>query len=192
MSRPKLKNLWTLCATILILQGCASVMKAPGTPISEDYSKRTFGTVLDDQSIENRAHANIASASPELESAHVVAVSFNGVVLLAGQVASSEMRDLAEKTVKNIRKVRTVHNELEVAGPTSMVARSNDSWLTTKIKSKMAIASKVDANRFKIVTENGVVYMLGLVTRDEASAAVDLTRQVYGVQKIVKVFEYLN
>jgi osmotically-inducible protein OsmY len=102
------------------------------------------------------------------------------------------MRELAEKTVKNMRKVRTVHNELEVAGPTSMVARSNDSWLTTKIKSKMALSSAVDANRFKIVTENGVVYMMGLVTRDEASAAVDLTRQVYGVQKIVKVFEYLN
>ena len=104
MNSSNLKSLWALCAIFLILQGCASVMKAPGTPISEDYSKRTFGTVLDDQSIENRSHANIASASPELDSAHVVAVSFNGIVLLAGQVASDEMRELAEKTVKNIRK----------------------------------------------------------------------------------------
>lgn len=187
-----MKSFFILSALCLVLQGCASVMTAPRTPISEDLSERTFGTVLDDQSIENRAYANIASASPELESAHIVVVSFNGVILLAGQVPSEKMREVAGEVVKSMRKVRIVHNELEVAGPTSLVARSNDSWLTTKTKSKMALSSDVEAGSIKVVTENGVVYLLGLVTRDEADAAVELTRQVYGVQKIVKVFEYLN
>ncbi len=187
-----MRYLLALSITCLVIQGCASVMTAPGTPISEDLSERTFGTVLDDQSIENRAYANIASASPQLETAHVVVVSFNGVVLLAGQVPSEQMRELAAESVKSLRHVRTVHNEMEIAGPTSLVSRSNDSWLTTKVKSKMAVSSKVDAGNIKVVTENGVVYLLGLVTRDEGDAAVELTRQVYGVQKIVKVFEYLN
>lgn len=181
---------------ILILcfgfSGCSSVMKASGKPISEDYSKRTTGTLLDDQGIENRAYANIANASPELKKAHVVIVSFNGIVLLAGQVASSELRDLAEATVKDMRKVRSVHNEITVSGPTSIVVRSADSWLTTKIKSRMVTSRDVDANRIKVVTENGVVYLMGLVTRDQGDAAVNVSRQAYGVQKIVKVFEYIN
>jgi osmotically-inducible protein OsmY len=91
-----------------------------------------------------------------------------------------------------MRNIKKVHNELEVAGPTSLIARANDNWLTTKIKSSMAVSSSTDANRIKVVTENGIVYLLGLLTREEADAAVQLTRKTYGVQKIVKVFEYIN
>jgi osmotically-inducible protein OsmY len=163
-----------------------------GPARSENYSKRSTGTLLDDQSIENRSYANIANAAPELRKAHIVVVSFNNVVLLLGQVPSSELRDLAATTVKNIRKVRAVHNEITVSGPTSMMTRSSDFWLTTKVKSKMIGSKKVAANRIKVVTENSVVYLLGLITRDEADAAVEIARQTYGAQKIVKVFEYIN
>ncbi len=187
-----MRHILVILIFCLGLSGCSSVMKASGSPISENYSKRTTGTLLDDQSIENRAYANVANAAPELKTAHVVIVSFNGVVLLAGQVASNDLRDLAETTVKNMRKVKTVHNEITVAGPISLVARTNDTWLTTKVKSRMITSRDVDANRIKVVTENGVVYLLGLVTRDEADSAVNVTRQTYGVQKIVKVFEYIN
>jgi len=187
-----MKLTWIFGLTgIFLLAGCSTVMQATSQQ-SENHGKRTWGSVLEDQTIESRARANIADAAPELKDAHVVVVSFNGNVLLAGQVASDEWKELAANAVKNMRKVRKVHNELTVAGPTSMVARSNDAWLTTKIKSRMVTAKDVDANRIKVVTENGVVYMMGLLTRDEADAAVELTRQVYGVQKIVKVFEYIN
>lgn len=186
-----MKSISIILVISLMLSGCSSFMKS-GSSMSENYSKRTTGTVLDDQSIENRAYANIANASPELRKAHIVVVSFNGVVLLAGQVPTSELRDLAEATVKGIRKVRAVHNEITVSGPTSMIARSNDTWLTTKIKTSMILSKEVDANRIKVVTENSVVYLLGLVTRDEAEAAVKVARKTYGVQKIVKGFEYIN
>ncbi|MDK1023311.1 MAG: BON domain-containing protein [Gammaproteobacteria bacterium] len=186
-----MKSILIISVICFGLSGCSSIMKS-GSPISEDYGKRTAGALLDDQSIENRSHANIANAAPELRKAHIVVVSFNGVVLLAGQVASNELRNLAETTVKNIRKVRLVHNEITVSGPTSMVARSNDTWLTTKVKSRLIGSKNVRANRIKVVTENGVVYLMGLVTRDEADAAVRVARKTYGVQKIVKVFEYIN
>ena len=87
---------------------------------------------------------------------------------------------------------RKVHNELAVAGPTSMISRTNDSWLTTKIKSALAAEEDTDATRIKVVTENGVVFLLGLLSRAEADAAVAVTRDIQGVQKIVKLFEYMN
>jgi len=186
-----MKSISIMLVAFMVLSGCSTVMKS-GSSKSENYSKRTTGTLLDDQSIENRSYANIANAAPELRKSHIVVVSFNGVVLLAGQVATSELRDLAETTVRGIRKVRSAHNEITISGPTSMIARSNDTWLTTKVKSKMIGSKEVDANRIKVVTEDSVVYLLGLVTRDEADAAVSVARQTYGVQKIVKVFEYIN
>ena len=88
--------------------------------------------------------------------------------------------------------MRKVHNELTVAGKTSYLSRTNDSWLTTKVKSAMAAAESADSTRIKVVTENGVVYLMGLVTREEADAAADIARHIQGVQKIVKVFEYMN
>ena len=91
-----------------------------------------------------------------------------------------------------MRKVRTVHNELEIAGPTTMMARTNDAWLTTKVKTVLITNPETDAGRVKVVTENGVVYLMGLLSRTESEAAVEKTRQVFGVQKIVKIFEYIN
>ena len=118
--------------------------------------------------------------------------SFNGIMIITGQVASEELVNAASRAVEGMRNVKQLHNELEVAGPTSLLARTNDNWLTTKIKSSMMISSETDANRIKVVTENGVVYLMGLLTREEAEAAVRLTRKTFGVQKIVKVFEYIN
>ncbi|HJN50043.1 MAG: BON domain-containing protein [Pseudomonadales bacterium] len=187
-----MKRIWVFgLSGILLLNGCSTMMRITSQE-SENYGKRTWGAVIQDQTIESRARINIAEAAPELADAHVVVVSFDGVVLLAGQVASEELKDVAANAVKNMRKISKIHNELSVSGPTSLVARSNDAWLTVKIKSHMATDKDVDANRVKVVTENGVVYLMGLLTRDEAEAAVDLTRQTYGVQKIVKVFQYVN
>jgi osmotically-inducible protein OsmY len=114
------------------------------------------------------------------------------MVLLTGQVESDEIKSIAAASIKDLRKVRTVHNELEVAGPTSMMARTNDSWLSTKVKTALLSSSKTEGGRIKVVTENSVVYLMGLLTRSEAEAAVEKTRKVFGVQKIVKVFEYIN
>ncbi|MBD3649151.1 MAG: BON domain-containing protein [Pseudomonadales bacterium] len=174
-----------LIAICFLLEGC--MFWGP-----EDRGKRTLGTRIDDRRTESLATKNIRKAHPELENAHFNVTSFNGVVLITGQVPSEEAKEIAGETAGSLRNVKTVHNELKIAGPTSMVARTNDNWLTTKVKSVMAFSDQADAGRIKVVTEDGVVYLMGLVTRGEAEAAVKLTRDIYGVQKIVKVFEYIN
>lgn len=176
-----------ILGAIFFLSGCSAVL-----PPSEDYGKRSLGTVWDDQMTESRSARLIREAHPELETAHINTTSFNGTLLLTGQVATPELKELAGKTISDLRHVKLVHNELVVAGPTSMVARSNDSWLTTKVKTALLTDNSVEGNRIKVVTEDGVVYLMGLLTRDEAELAVGQAREVYGVQKIVKVFEYIN
>lgn len=182
-----MKQCGVLFMALMMLSGCALV-----TPASEDYGKRSFGTYWDDQTAESRGKKLIRDAHPELEDAHFTVTSFNGVALLTGQVPSEEARQLAESTLAKLRHVKTVHNELQIAGPTSMVARTNDTWLSTKVKTALFTDEGIQSGRIKIVTEDGVVYLMGLLTRNEGEAAVERARTVYGVQKIVKVFEYIN
>ena len=161
-------------------------------PTSEDYGKRTWGTRLDDQMNQARGRKVIRDAHPELEKAHFSLTSFNGVVLLTGQVASEASKQAAGLALKNLRQVRAVHNKLEISGPTTLVARSNDSFISTKVKSALIASKAVNGRRIKVVTEDGVLYLMGLLTRDEAEAAVTRAGSVYGVKKIVEAFEYIN
>lgn len=176
-----------IIAAALSVSGCSVF-----TPASEDYGKRSFGVYWDDQTTESRAKKLLRDAHPELKDAHLSVTSFNGTVLLTGQVPSEEAKQVAGATVDELRHVKTVHNELQIAGPTSMVARSNDVWLSTKVKTALISDETIEGSRIKIVTEDGVVYLMGLVTRDEADGVVERARNVFGVQKIVKAFEYIN
>lgn len=142
--------------------------------------------------VESRASSNIKSVNEQLSKANIEVTSFNGVVLLTGQVPSEDAKRQAEEAIDGVRNVRKVHNELEVAGPTSIPSRLNDSYLSTKVKTALLTDGDAEGSRTKVVTENGVVYLMGLLTRDEADAAVQRAREVFGVQKIVKMFEYIN
>ena len=119
-------------------------------------------------------------------------VSYNGNVLLAGQVASEDLSTQAENIASQVRHVRNVHNELQVVGSGSFLARTNDTWLTSKVKSRLLINGDAPGWRTKVVTENGVVYLMGLLTHAEADAVVAQVQKVYGVQKIVKIIEYID
>jgi osmotically-inducible protein OsmY len=134
----------------------------------------------------------IKNSNNAFDSAHLVAVSYNGIVLLAGQVESEALKSEAQQAAERIGKARRVHNELEVGGPISYVARTADSWLTGKVKTRLLANRETEASKVKVVTENGVVYLMGMLPRSHADSAVEVARSVYGVQKIVKVFEYLE
>lgn len=180
---------WTILRALLLTQvftlsGCAV--------FSSDPRVRTPGSIFDDEIIESMVKREIRNSNPAFDSAHLVAVSYNGVVLLAGQVESEALKSDAQKAAERIGKARAVHNELQVSGPISYLARTADGWLTTKVKAKLLADKHTEASKVKVVTENGVVYLMGLLPRDEADAAVEVARRVYGVQKIVKVFEYLD
>ena len=147
---------------------------------------------FDDSRNESLAKKRIMNVNPGLADANINVTSFDGIVLLTGQVSSADLIPIASAQVEPLRNVRKVHNELTVAGKTTLLSRTNDSWLTTKVKSALSAAESSDATRIKVVTENSVVYLMGLLTRAEADAAVDIARDIQGVQKIVKVFEYIN
>ncbi len=181
----------TLCLSI---SGCSSVLTATrDNPIEDDRGTRTFGSKIDDSLIETKAAVNIAKASPDLDqNSHIVVTSYNGIVLLAGQTPRADLKALAEKEASGVQRVKKVNNELQVMEPSSILARNNDAWLTTKIKSQMLTDSAIPGSRIKVVTENGIVYLLGLVTQQEATRATNLVQGVSGVQKIVKLFEYID
>ncbi|MGF6590883.1 BON domain-containing protein [Pseudomonas sp. 2835] len=181
----------TLC---LSLTGCSSVLTATrDKPIEDDRGTRTFGSKIDDSLIETKVSVNVAKASPDLDkNSHIVVSSFNGIVLLAGQTPRADLKGLAEQAAGQVQRVKKVHNELQVLPPSSILARNNDAWLTTKIKTQMLTDSNIPGSRIKVITENGIVYMLGLLTQQEASRATNLVQGVSGVQKIVKLFEYID
>ncbi|MDB5982859.1 MAG: transport-associated protein [Pseudomonas sp.] len=181
----------TLC---LGLSGCSSVLTATrDTPIQDDRGTRTFGSKIDDSLIETKVAVNVAKAAPELDDgSHIIVTSFNGIVLLAGQTPRADLKAMAEQAAGTVQRVKKVNNELQVMPPSSILARNNDAWLTTKIKSQMLTDNTIPGSRIKVVTENGIVYLLGLVTQQEANNATSLVQSVSGVQKIVKLFEYID
>lgn len=172
---------WALCLT---LSACAT--------FSGDPRVRTPGVMLDDEALEKVVERQIRRSDPDFDSAHIVIVSYNSIVLLLGQVETEALKARAQQVTQDIAKVRRVHNELGVGGPISYMARLNDGNLTTKVKRKLITAKNTPGRKIKVQTENGVVYLMGMLTREEADQAVEIAKTAYGVQKIVRVFEYLD
>ena len=156
-----------------------------------EYEDSTYSK-LEDERNEKLALKNIKSSLPEFRGTNINVNSFQGIVLISGQVVSEDYITLATKAVESMRNVSVVHNELLVAGPTSMISRANDTYLSSKIRAKLASSKNIEANRVKVVVENGEAYLMGRVTTQEAEILVNETKQVWGIQKIVKVFTYLN
>ncbi|WP_299733059.1 BON domain-containing protein [uncultured Endozoicomonas sp.] len=182
-----------LAGVLALLGGCAVLVDSVNEePVNIDHTKRTWGAWVDDQTIETVTAVNINKADPELRTSRVKVVSFNGTVLLVGQVPSERLRLLAGTTAQNTETVRKVYNELTVGKNADIIDQSNDSWLTTKIKTSMVTNESINADQIKVNTEKGTVYLLGLVTPQMAHEAVTLAANTYGVKKVVKVFEYIN
>ena len=123
---------------------------------------------------------------------HLVVVCYNGFVLIAGQVADKVLKADATEVVRQIKGVRKISNELEIGSPTTALTRTNDAWLTTRIKSSLLANSDVTAGRIKVVTENSVVYLMGLVTQKEADKVTDIAATTTGVRRVVRLFELLD
>ncbi|MFZ5722344.1 MAG: BON domain-containing protein [Pseudomonadota bacterium] len=179
---------------LLWLAGCASWI----APLSEQqldtfHGTRTMGARIEDQRIERVAWINVTRSMPTLrDNGRLVVVSWNGQVLLAGQVPGDNERQQVEKTVAAVRHVLHVHNELTVGEPVGFWARSSDASITARVKMRLLFGPDVPGRRVKVLTENGVVYLMGLLTREETEMAVNAARNVYGVQKIVKIVEYID
>jgi osmotically-inducible protein OsmY len=181
-----------LCTSLLIT-GCAEVINVTTTkPIEMKANTRTMGAKLNDQEIETASRVNIKKADPQLEHAHVNIDSFNGIVLLTGQVPSEDLRNVVADTVYKLNPVREIHNELVVMDPTNFGARTKDTWISTKIKAQLVADSETDSTRVHFVTENQTVFLMGMVTHAEADRIVNMVSHTADVQKVVKVFEYID
>lgn len=177
----------------VVLQGCVAVAAggaAAGASAAVD--RRTTGTLVEDQSIELKAVKALNADKEIKEQAHLNVTSYNLIVLLTGEAPTDELRQRAEKIVRGVEKVNTVHNEVTVAAPSSMMTRSSDTVITSKVKTKLLAAEDIEGVNVKVVTENGVVYLMGLAKRAEADRATEIARQTGGVQKVVKVFQYTD
>jgi osmotically-inducible protein OsmY len=187
---------WTaaVLATTL-LTGCIPLLvggTAVGVGVAHD--RRTTGTVVDDQTIELKLYDAFNKQLPPGN--HINTTSYNGAVLLTGEVVSEAVRQKAEQIARNLGEpqVREVYNELAVSAPSSLSVQSNDALITTKVKTALVQITNIpgfDPSRVKVVTDRGVVHLMGLVKRQEADAAADKASQVGGVNQVVTLFEYI-
>ena len=184
-----------LITLMLVTTSCTSILvrTTGGQGIEEDPTERTAGAVVEDQSIETKIAVNLRSSEPDFRQANVQVVSHNGVVLLIGQVGSENLKSRAtEISAEASTKIKRIHNELEVAGQTSLISRSNDTWIATKVRTLMLANSEIPSSQVRVIAENGAIFLMGLINQAEGDNAANLARNVSGVTKVVKVFEYVN
>ena len=173
------------------LSGCVAlaVGGAAATALATN-DRRTIGMQTEDKAINVKAEIKMNQLTGE--NGHVNVTSYNRKVLLTGEVRDEAMKQAAEREVRAIDNVVSVINELEIAGPSSYTSRSHDALITTKVKASLVDKKTVSATAFKVTTERGIVYLMGLVTQREGNIAADVAKGVPGVNRVVKIFEYIQ
>lgn len=177
----------------LFISGCAAPLlvagAAGGATVASD--ERSNQSMLDDQVIEAKAKDAIYADPKRAKRVHINVTSFNHVVLLTGEALSKATRSKVLDIVRHLDKVRRVHNEIRVADLTDFSSRTGDSWITSKVKSKMLATQGFPSTRVKVVTENDTVFLMGLVTKEVGNHAASIAREISGVKRVIKLFEYL-
>jgi osmotically-inducible protein OsmY len=179
-----------LAGLALLLAGCvtATVGVVAVTTIDVAKDERSFGKLIDDNVIEAHIFKDVVT-DPTLDgSTHINTTVVNGVVLLTGEVSSNEQKFRAAQIANAYQGVDQVVNQLELLGKTSLTSRSNDTLITAKVKTEFIRDKGIDSSDIKVVTERGIVYLIGIVKPNEGEAAVNLAKQVGGVVRIVKIF----
>lgn len=186
-------RLWSLPLLILFLSGCIPILlvaagaTAGGAII---YDKRTTEVMLQDQEISNKAVSNINSDLRLKDKARISVSTFNHLVLMVGQAQSEELRQYAYEDVSKVPQIKRVYNQVQVSPLLTTWDRSKDAWITSKVKTAMMAKPGLSSSQIKVITENKVVYLMGLVTPNQAKLATEAARTVSGVSRVVQVFEY--
>lgn len=173
-----------------LLTGCVVAVVAGAAAGLVVYDRRSLTMLESDTRIFHIVHTAIVK-NPRFRDSHIVVSSFNEVVLLVGQTPSKELRIIAEKIAQNTPHVRRVYDEITVSYPTMLTQRTKDTWITSQVRSLMLTRKGLESGSIRIVTENGVVYLMGIATHEQANISVSVARQINGVQKVVKVFQYI-
>lgn len=178
---------------VATLHGCGPIIlvgAASSAMMTND--KRSAGTIVDDNGIELRLGNKIALDKALADKVHVNATAYNKTLLITGEVPSEEIRDQIVALAGSIGDVKQVYNALDISVPTEYKSRNFDTWVTSKTKGRMLSRKELESTHVKIVTENAVVYLMGLVKHDDADVAAQTASEIEGVKRVVKVFEYLD
>lgn len=181
-----------LCLTLpLLLSGCpAVVITGVGAGVAAAEDRRTLATQAEDESIELKTVGRVSDAHKN--DVHLNVTSFNRMVLLTGEVPNDQVKQSIERIARSVENTRGLVSELTIAPPTTLSSRANDSYITSKIKARFVDAQRFNALHVKVVTENSVAHLMGLVKRQEAKDAAEIARTTQGVKKVVTAFEYLD
>ncbi len=180
-------------AALLLLNGCAAPVvlggaAAGGAVVASD--QRSAGTMLDDQSLELKVGSALADDNEIAAEVHVNTTVVNARALLTGEAPSAELKARSGRIAAGVTGIKRVFNELMVGETTGLGSRSSDAWITTKVKSALLGDDKVQGLAIKVVTERGIVYLMGLVSREQGDAAAYAASQVSGVKRVIKLFQY--
>ncbi|MFT6694476.1 MAG: osmotically-inducible protein OsmY [Neolewinella sp.] len=177
---------------VTLLSSCVTALVAGAVIATVDiiHDRRSAGEYVDDNTIELTAQNYLISTKALRAGVHIKPVSWNGIFLITGEIDRKSTKQEVIARLNAISGVRQLVDETTIIGKTAMLARTNDSWITSKVKTSLLVKTGLDANRVKVITTAGSVYLMGIVTRDEGQRATDLSRRVKGVARVVKVFEY--
>lgn len=188
MTSLKHLSMISLLAGVMLIQGCAvAVVGATAVGVKSATDRRSVGTQLDDQTIEVRVSRALGDAQ-ELEDSRVKAVSYNNSILLVGQATSDNDKRLAERLARDVSGVDQVYNQLRSGNPISFITQTQDTWITSKVKTRLLSEDSIDGSQIKVVTENSEVFLLGIVDNAEAERAVNVTRNLTGVKHVITAF----
>lgn len=173
----------------ICLSGCMDVATTGAQMI---YNRHALQKNLTDQVITMRIYREFDRHNPSFRNVNVAVSALNQEVLLTGQVPLAWQKALAGKIASNVDNVKHVYNFIRIANPSSSLTRVSDAWITGKVKSSMMMSEDFDATHIKVITENGTVYLMGMLFADEAKAAIDIARHTYGVQAVVTLFTIIK
>lgn len=185
-----MKRLALVLTACLLLQACAAaVVVGTGVAVSAGTDRRTLGAQVDDKGLYLKI-VHVLSEDEELWTASKISVEvLNARVLLIGQTPEQRYANRATELTRNVEGVVEVLNEMRLKEPVSLSTRSNDTWITTKIRSKLLTNPEIPLNKIRVTTEDSEVFLIGIVTKEEEDIAVDIARHEKGVSKVIKVFE---
>ena len=174
-----------------LLTGCVAAVVAGAASSLVVYDRRTVSMIEKDARIFHLIHTELVR-DPRFHNSRIVVSSFNEVVLLVGQTPSASLRLVAEKVAKQTANVKRVYNEITIDYPLSLTQQSKDTWITSQVRTSMLSRKGLESGSIRVITENAVVYLMGIATTEQANLSVDVARQVPGVRKVVKVFQYIR
>ena len=190
----KFRLVCPLLLAVLMLQGCigAAIVGTAAIATKTSTDPRTTGRQVDDTTLELRVSNSLAEELPSKKVSRVIVSAYQGQILLIGQVPNQQLKTEAQRVVSHVEGVRDIYNELRINHPISFSQVTKDSWITTKIRSQLLTTDKVKSTNVKVITENGEVFLLGLVTHKQAQAAANIASETEGVKRVTTVFNFID